>query len=122
METILENLTAFDGRNKLIVADLEIDLNTSQVRRSGVIIALSVTQFRILLYLAAYPGTIISKTALNTVLDKTPSCLTSNAVDVHIARLRRRIDQDFFPNLIHTVRKKGYVLSERNQKKEMHSK
>ncbi len=119
MKTTPENSTAFDGRSKLIVADLEIDLHRSQVRRSGVEIALSVTQFRILLYLAANPGTIIPKSALNAVLDKQPSCLNSNAVDVHIARLRRRIDLNFFPNLIHTVRKKGYCLSEGIRKKDM---
>ena len=121
MKTTPENSTAFDGRNKLIVADLEIDLHSSQVRRSGVSITLSVTQFRILLYLAANLGTIIPKSALNAVLGKQPTCLNSNAVDVHIARLRRRIDQDFFPNLIHTARKKGYFLSEGFRKKEMSS-
>lgn len=117
MKTTPEKLTAFDGRNKLIVADLEIDLHSSRVTRSGVQITLSVTQFRILLYLAAHPGTVISKSALNAVLDKQPPCSNSNAIDVHIARLRRRIDQDFFPNLIHTERKKGYFLSEAIQKK-----
>lgn len=120
MKTTPEKSTAFDGSNKLIVADLEIDLHSSQVRRSGVQITLSVTQFRILLYLAANPGTVISKSALNAVLDKQPPCLNSNAIDVHIARLRRRIDQDFFPDLIHTAWKKGYFLSEGIQKKAMH--
>lgn len=121
MNTTLEKSTAFDGGNKLIVADLEIDLHNSRVTRSGVEITLSASQFRVLLYLAANPGTVISKSALNAALHKNPPCLNSNAVDVHIARLRRKIDQDFFPNLIHTAWKKGYFLSERMQKKEAHS-
>ena len=113
MKTTLEKSSAFDGSNKLIVADLQINLQTSRVTRSGVNIQLSLTQFRILLYLAANRGTVISKSALNAILEKKTKRCRSNAVDVHIARLRQKIDQDFFPNLIHTVWKQGYVLTDK---------
>lgn len=112
MEPPVKKPSAFNGVNKLIIADLEINLFTHRVTRSGAEITLTHTQFRILLYLASNLDRVIPKSKINAILNA-KSRLKSNAVNVHIARLRQKVDRNFFPNLIHTARGKGYFLSEK---------
>jgi len=113
MEPSEKKISAFNGVNKLIVADLEINLFTNRVTRSGAEVTLTHTQFRILLYLASNLDRVIPKSKIYAILHAKSTRLKSNTVDVHIARLRQKIDQNYFPNLIHTAWGKGYVLSEK---------
>lgn len=112
MESSEKKTSAFNGVNKLIIADLEINLFTNRVTRSGAEITLTHAQFRILLYLASNLDRVISKSQIDAVLNA-KSRLKSNTVNVHIARLRQKVDRNFFPDLIHTARGKGYFLSEK---------
>jgi len=95
-------------------ADLELDLVARKVTRAGQPIELTVREFELLEFLMRYQGQVVSRgmlvrevwkeTARSTTLD--------NVIDVHIARLRRKVDVDFAPKLIHTVRGVGFVLRE----------
>jgi two-component system OmpR family response regulator len=96
----------------LQVADLRLDPVARTVERSGRRIDLSAKQFALLDYLMRHAGQVVSRTMiLEHVWDFDFDPLT-NVVDVHINRLRNKIDRDFHRPLIHTLRGVGYVLRE----------
>ncbi len=98
--------------HSLSAADLHMDLLSREVTRGGQRIELPAKEFSLLEYLLRNQGRIVSKTAiLENVYDYSFDPQT-NVVDVLICRLRNKIDKDFSPKLIHTVRGMGYVLKE----------
>ncbi len=96
------------------VADLELDLVTRKVRRGGRPIALTSREFDLLEYLLRHQGQIVSREMLaRDVWQETDRATPiDNLIDVHIARLRRKIDDPFDKKLLHTVRGVGFILSE----------
>jgi DNA-binding response OmpR family regulator len=94
------------------IADLKLDLVQRQVTRSGQKIELTSKEFDLLHYLIRNPGHIISREMLAQDVWKEPSRATplDNVIDVHIARLRKKIDQDYEPRLIQTIRGVGFIL------------
>ena len=88
------------------VGDLLVDATAGSVRRGGVAIELTATELRLLDYLAAQRGRVVSKAQILTRVwgytDYDP-----NLVEVHISALRRKLGE---PRLVHTVRGLGYVL------------
>ncbi len=102
---------AVDTHN-LRVADLNLDLLSREVTRQGQHIDLPAKEFALLEYLVRNQGRIVSKTAiLENVYDYSFDPQT-NVVDVLVCRLRNKVDKNFDPKLIHTVRGMGYVLKE----------
>ena len=100
---------AIDSHN-LSIADLNMDLLSREVTRSGQRIDLPAKEFTLLEYLMRNQGRIVSKTAiLENVYDYGFDPQT-NVVDVLVCRLRNKMDKDFSPKLIHTVRGMGYIL------------
>ncbi len=98
--------------HSLAAADLHLDLLSREVTRSGRRIDLPAKEFTLLEYLLRNQGRIVSKTAiLENVYDYSFDPQT-NVVDVLICRLRNKVDRDFEPKLIHTVRGMGYVLKQ----------
>jgi heavy metal response regulator len=96
----------------LQVADLRLDPSTRSVERAGRRIDLTAKQFALLEYLMRHAGQVVSRTmVLEHVWDFEFDAMT-NVVDVHINRLRNKIDRDFDRPLIHTLRGVGYVLRE----------
>jgi DNA-binding response OmpR family regulator len=96
----------------LQVADLRLDPATRVVERAGRRIDLSAKQFTLLHYLMRHAGQVVSRTMiLEHVWDFAFDGLT-NVVDVHINRLRNKIDRGYDRPLIHTLRGVGYVLRE----------
>jgi two-component system OmpR family response regulator len=94
------------------VADLRLDPAARVVERSGRRIDLSAKQFTLLAYLMRHAGQVVSRTMiLEHVWDFEFDGLT-NVVDVHINRLRNKVDRGFDRPLIHTLRGVGYVLRE----------
>lgn len=92
------------------VADLEIDPLAGTVKRAGKVLDLTRTEFSLLRRLAEEPGRPVSRVdLLKSVwgIDFDPG---TNVVDVHIRRLRLKVDQAFTSPLIHTIRGEGYVL------------
>jgi DNA-binding response OmpR family regulator len=99
---------------RLALADLDMDLVTRQVVRGGKPIELTVREFELLEYLLRYQGQVVSRETLARDVWKETSRTTplDNVIDVHIARLRRKVDGDDRPKLIHTVRGVGFMLRE----------
>lgn len=98
--------------NPLIVGDLTVDLLARTVHRASRRIDLSPNEFALLEYLARNAGNVLSRTMiLEHVWDMNQDPMT-NVIDVHINRLRKKIDVGFDMPLIHTIRGVGYVLRE----------
>lgn len=100
--------------SKLGLADLAMDLMTRKVARGVRGVDLTVREFELLEYLLRHNGQVVSREALARDVWKETSRSTplDNVIDVHIARLRRKVDTEFDAKLIHTVRGVGFMLSE----------
>jgi two-component system, OmpR family, copper resistance phosphate regulon response regulator CusR len=99
---------------RLSVADLELDLITRKVSRRGSLVDLTAREFELLEYLLRHQGQVVSRESLARDVWKETARTTplDNVIDVHIARLRRKIDTDQRDKLIHTVRGVGFMLHE----------
>jgi DNA-binding response OmpR family regulator len=99
---------------RLKVGDLEIDLVSRKVTRGGQVIDLTVLEFHLLHCLMKRHGESVSRETLaHDVWKETAQSSTlNNVIDVHIARLRRKIDVDRPIRLIHTIRGVGFMLRE----------
>ena len=99
-----------EPQTRLQVGDLEMDLLARSVRRNGKKLDLQPREFRLLEYLMRHAGqTVTRKMLLENVWDYHFDPQT-NVIDVHISRLRSKIDRDFPQSLLHTVRGSGYRL------------
>jgi two-component system OmpR family response regulator len=92
------------------VADLEIDLLSRTVRRAGQSVALQPREFRLLEYLVRHAGQVVTRTMLLENVWDYHFDPQTNVIDVHISRLRAKIDRDFEPALLHTIRGAGYMI------------
>ncbi len=99
---------------RLSIGDLEMDLVTRRVARAGTPVELTVREFELLEYLMRYNEQVVSREALARDVWKETARTTplDNVIDVHIARLRRKIDLEQSVKLIHTVRGVGFMLRE----------
>jgi two-component system copper resistance phosphate regulon response regulator CusR len=99
---------------RLAVGDLEMDLVTRKVLRSGRPVELTVREFELLEFLMRYASQVVSRETLARDVWKETARTTplDNVIDVHIARLRRKVDLDHAVKLIHTVRGVGFMLRE----------
>ena len=99
---------------RLSVADLELDLITRKVSRRGSLVDLTAREFELLEYLLRHQGQVVSRESLARDVWKETARTTplDNVIDVHIARLRRKIDTEQRDKLIHTVRGVGFMLHE----------
>ena len=97
----------------LQVADLRIDLLGHKAHRGNVRLDLAPKEFALLSLLARHQGEVLCRRVIaEQVWDMNFDC-DSNVVDVAVRRLRRKIDDSFTPELVHTVRGMGYVLEAR---------
>jgi DNA-binding response OmpR family regulator len=99
---------------RLAAGDLEVELITRKVTRGGQPIELTVREFELLEYLLRHQGQVVSRELLARDVWKETARTTplDNVIDVHIARLRRKVDADQATKLIHTVRGVGFMLRE----------
>ncbi len=95
---------------KLSYADIEVDMVSRKVRRSGKIIRLGPTEFRLLQHFMEHPGWVFSRERLLDNVWGHDSDIELRTVDVHIRRLRKAINADGLPDVIRTVRSAGYAL------------
>jgi DNA-binding response OmpR family regulator len=94
----------------LRVGDLELDGLRHTVQRAGREIDLTNREYSLLEYLMRHAGEVVTRTALSEHVWEQSFDPLSNVIDVHVARLRRKIDDGFATQLLHTVRGKGYAL------------
>jgi two-component system copper resistance phosphate regulon response regulator CusR len=108
----LEVLHGLRSRLRLRIADLDIDLLARRVTRGGVPVELSVREFDLLAYLLRHQGQIVSREMLVRDVWHEPGRGTplDNVIDVHIARLRKKVDQEQSRRLIHTMRGVGFLV------------
>lgn len=92
------------------VADLELDLLTRTVKRSGREVALQPREFRLLEYLMRNAGHVVTRTMLLENVWDYHFDPRTNIVESHLSRLRTKIDKGYSLELIHTVRGAGYCL------------
>lgn len=104
-----------DGRaTQLQLADLMLDATGRVVTRGGRTIALTLREFEIVEYLLRRPGQVVTRAMLARDIWQETQRATplDNVIDVHIARIRKKIDEPFAAKLLHTVRGVGFVLKE----------
>lgn len=94
----------------LKAGDLEMDLLTRKVTRAGMRIDLQPREFRLLEYLMRHAGQVVTRRMLLEKVWEYHFDPQTNVIDVHISRLRGKIDKDFEEQLLHTVRGAGYRL------------
>lgn len=95
---------------RLEVGDLEMDLLARTVHRGGKKIDLQPREFRLLEYLMRHAGQVVTRTMLLEKVWDYHFDPQTNVIDVHISRLRAKIDKGFADALLHTVRGAGYML------------
>jgi two-component system copper resistance phosphate regulon response regulator CusR len=101
-----------ESPSMLQIADLKMDTRGHTVARGDIQIDLTGREFELLEYLLVNRGTVVSREMVARDVWKTTVRYTSldNVIDVHIARIRRKIDDPFPAKLVHTVRGVGFIL------------
>ena len=99
-----------DRQTMLRVGDLEVDLLKREVRRGSHVIDLLPREYRLLEYLMRHPGQVITRTMLFEEVWSYRYDQRTNVIDVHISRLRSKIDKGFSRAMLQTVRGAGYRL------------
>ncbi len=104
--------TAQNESTRLRVADLELDLLRRESRRGGRLLQLTTQEFSLLEYLCRNAGRVVTRTMILDHVWRMRIDPATNVVDVHIYRLRSKVDANPSRPLIHTIRGVGYVLKE----------
>ena len=110
IEALLRRGAASPQTTKLRVADLELDLLSRTVRRRDKPIEVLPREFRLLEYLMRNAGHVVTRTMLLEHVWDYHFDPQTNVIDVHVSRLRQKIDKSFDTPLLHTVRGAGYCL------------
>jgi DNA-binding response OmpR family regulator len=95
---------------RLQAADLQLDLVRHEARRGGVLLQLTPQEFALLEYLCRNVGRVVTRTMILDHVWRMRIDPATNVVDVHIYRLRNKVDHNAVEPLIHTIRGMGYVL------------
>ena len=113
LEALVRRAKAAGNQNEttLSLADLEVDLLKREVRRGGHLIDLQPREFQLLEFLLRHQGQVVTRTMLLEGVWNYHFDPQTNVIDVHISRLRGKIDKGFDRPLLHTVRGAGYRLS-----------
>jgi two-component system, OmpR family, copper resistance phosphate regulon response regulator CusR len=99
-------------QNFIRIADLELNSSSKTVSRGGHPINLTAKEFSLLEYLLQNKGTVVPKAELAEKIWEITFDTGTNIIEVYINYLRKKIDKDFSPKLIHTVIGMGYVIKE----------
>jgi DNA-binding response OmpR family regulator len=98
--------------NRIVVADLELDLDKKVARRGGHTIELTAKEFLLLEYFMKNAGRVLSRNDIAEKVWETSFDFSTNVVDVYVNLLRKKIDKEFETKLIHTRIGLGYILQE----------
>jgi two-component system, OmpR family, response regulator len=110
LEALLRRGAAAPATTRLRVADLELDLLTRTVRRGGTTLDLLPRELKLLEYLMRNAGHVVTRTMLLEHVWDYHFDPQTNVIDVHVSRLRQKIDRGFARPLLQTVRGAGYCL------------
>jgi DNA-binding response OmpR family regulator len=112
IQALLRRTSRISEPTRLKVADLSLDLISREVFRGGEKIEIQPLEFALLEYLMRNAGGVVSKTMIMEHVWNYNFVPQTNVVEVRISKLRDKIDKNFEPKLIHTVRGAGYVIKE----------
>ncbi|MEE8212068.1 MAG: response regulator transcription factor [Acidiferrobacterales bacterium] len=110
LEALVRRADTEAAETSLRVDDLQLDLLTRVVKRAGQVIELQPREFRLLEYLMRHAGQVVTRTMLLENVWDYHFDPQTNVIDVHVSRLRRKIDKEFGQPLLHTIRGAGYTL------------
>ena len=110
IEALLRRRDVASVETKLTLGDLEVDLLSRQVRRAGKPIDLQPREFRLLEYLMRHAGQVVTRTMLLEGVWDYHFDPQTNVIDVHISRLRQKLDKGFEKPMLHTMRGAGYSI------------
>lgn len=99
---------------KLQVADLILEPDGHRVFRDKAKIELTPKEYALLEFFMRHPGQIITRTMISERVFDYHFDFSTNVIDVHVSNLRSKIDKNFEPKLLHTVKGVGYVLKDRD--------
>jgi two-component system OmpR family response regulator len=112
IEALVRRAQPEESEPRYAVADLVLDRLSRKVTRAGQPIALQPREFRLLEYLMKNAGQIVTRTMLLEKVWDYHFDPQTNVIDVHISRLRAKIDKGFDKPLVHTVRGAGYMIGD----------
>ena len=112
IEVMLRRQEAGSAVTRLKVADLEMDLLAHKVTRAGQPFNLQPREYKLLEYLMRHAGQVVTRTMLLENVWDYHFDPQTNVIDVHISRLRQKIDKGFDKPLLNTVRGAGYMLDD----------
>ncbi len=110
LRNLLRRYSAQPESSRIRVADLELDLVRREARRGERELQLTAQEFALLEYLCRNTGRVVTRTLILDHVWRMRIDPATNVVDVHIYRLRSKVDVEGVPPLIHTIRGIGYVL------------
>ena len=110
VEVLAKRSSSVETETMLRVGDLELDRLSHQVTRGGGKILLQPREFRLLAYLMQNAGKVVTRTMLLEKVWDYHFDPQTNVIDVHVSRLRSKIDKDFDRPMLHTIRGVGYKL------------
>ena len=110
VRTLLRRGTAVIAESQFQIADLTLDLVSRRVTRGGVKITLTSKEFILLEFFIRHQGEVLPRSLIASQVWDMNFDSDTNAIDVAVKRLRAKIDNDFSPKLIQTVRGSGYIL------------
>ncbi len=111
LEALVRRSQPQQETTKLQVADLVLNLKTHSVKRCGGPIHLQPREYHLLEFLMRHEGQVVTRTMLLEQVWDYHFDPQTNVIDVHISRLRGKIDKGYQPQLLHTVRGMGYKIS-----------
>lgn len=110
IEALTRQRTNSNVETQLSVGELELDLLSRIVKREGKTIMLQPREFKLLEYLMRHPGQVLTRPMLLEAIWAYHFDPQTNLIEVHISRLRQKIDQPFKESMLHTIRNVGYML------------
>ncbi len=114
-QAILRRGRAVPSASRVQMANLILEMEGHRVFREKTRIELTPKEYALLEFLMRRPGEIVTRTMISEKIFDYHFDPSTNVVDVHVSHLRNKIDRDFEPKLLHTVKGVGYVLEDRGQ-------
>jgi DNA-binding response OmpR family regulator len=113
IQAILRRGKAVAFPSRLQVANLILESDGHRVFREKVKIELTPKEYALLEFFMRHPGEIVTRTMISEKIFDYHFDTSTNVIDVHVSHLRSKIDKDFGPKVLHTVKGVGYVLEDR---------
>jgi len=110
LQALIRRSTSSAETTQLVVGSLSMNLLTREVMRDGAVLTLQPREFSLLEFFLRNPGKVLSKTMIMEHVWNYTFDPQTNVVDVLVCRLRNKIDRDFQPKMLSTLRGVGYVL------------